>query len=236
MITVGLAGALGASLLWMQQAPAVQADPAPPPETFEADRDEVRDAARALVALAALAERPLPPTDPAQPSFGLEVAQSARHFLQERPVGFRADCSGFVSAVFSEVGVDMDHTVETVWSQAVDHGAVHYDQTPRVGDLVFFDDTHDRNGDGWWNDSLTHVGVVLDVEPDGTILFAHDGTSAGRSVGRMNLREPWVHEVEGERLNSYLRIPAPWDPPTARYLAGELFTAFATVDPDEDWM
>jgi len=36
-------------------------------------------------------------------------------------------------------------------------------------------------------------------------------------------------------INSYLREPDRWDPPTTSYLAGELWTAFATVRPHQDW-
>ena len=39
------------------------------------------------------------------------------------------------------------------------------------GDLVFFDNTWDYNGDGMANDPLTHVGIVERQEDDGTIVF-----------------------------------------------------------------
>ena len=41
----------------------------------------------------------------------------------------------------------------------------------QAGDLVFFDNTWDADGDGVDNDPFTHVGVVEKVESDGTIVF-----------------------------------------------------------------
>lgn len=220
----------GVSLLG-RDAPAVHAAPAPE----AASEQEVRAVAAALVALATLpppAEEPRP-----QDPFGLEAARAARDFLVRRPQGFRDDCSGYVSAIFSEIGVPMDHVVSTLWDEAVEHDALHWEPLPQVGDLVFFDDTTDRNRNGAWDDALTHVGLVLDVEPDGTVVFAHSGTSAGRSVARLNLERPSVHEdEEGRVLNHWLREPRPGDPPTASYLTGELFSAYATVRPDQDWL
>jgi len=205
----------------------------PAPEQIDlVEDDALWDASIALLALAALAE-PRPDLDP----FSLEVAQAARGFLVRRPRGFRDDCSGFVSAVFSQVGVPMDGVVATLWDAAVDNDALHWEETPRVGDLVFFDNTWDRNRNGRWDDPLTHVAVVIDVEPDGTVVFAHSGTRAGRTVGTMNLYEPHLHrDADGVVRNVYLRQPEPWDPPSARYLAGELWVAFATVDPEKDWL
>lgn len=195
-----------------------------------------RRAATASLALAmvAAAERNASLLDP----FQLEVAQAARGFLIRRPRGFRDDCSGFVSAVFSQVGVPMDGLVATIWDNAVDHDALHWDEVPAVGDLVFFDDTWDRNGNGRVDDALTHIAVVIDVEPDGTIVYAHSGTSRGRSVGRMNLVDPHLHEdpATGARWNDYLREPEPWDPPEAMYLSGELWVGFGRVDPSVDWL
>src|SRR5690606_3802041 len=114
--------------------------------------------------------------------------------------------------------------------------AIHRRKLPRIGDLAFFDNTYDRDGDGRWDDELTHVAVVVEVEADGTIRMAHDGTSRGRTELRMNLKHPDVRlDASGRVLNDYLRVRTDKDPRSARYLAGELWRGFATVEPGDGW-
>ena len=56
-------------------------------------------------------------------------------------------------------------------------------------------------------------------------------TMRGRTVGKLNVDDP---TLTGK--NSWLREPEAWDPPTAAYLSGELWTGFATVRADQDWL
>lgn len=220
--------------LWrpLTEVPVVQPAPPPPVETST----QVRDAATAGLALILLSTAPgcdvyADASCGVDKSYGLSVARIARGFLLHRPAGFRDDCSGYVSAVFSQSGVPMDGVVSSLWDRAVDLDALHWADLPVVGDLVFFDNTNDRNNNGVWDDQLTHVGVVIDIEPDGTVVFAHSGTSRGRAVGRLNLLDP-----SNPDSNSWLREPMPWDPTHGAYLSGELWVAFATVDPKDDWL
>lgn len=168
---------------------------------------------------------------------GLRLGQNARDGLTHPPWGFRDDCSGFISWVLTESGVPADGRVASLFDLAVANEALHWKPLPFVGDLVFFDHTHDRDDDEDWNDELTHIGVVIDVEPDGTARFAHGGTSSGRKTGAINLLHPDDHaDTTGKIVNSYVREPRGDDPADATYLAGELFAAFATVDPTRDWL
>jgi hypothetical protein len=232
LLLVALLAMVLIALLGPLRAPAPSPPAIPPPQRFSDVEDEaLQEASIALLALAMLGQA-RPDLDP----FSLEVAQAARGFLVRRPRGFRDDCSGFVSAVFSQVGVPMDGVVATIWDAAVDNDALHWEETPRVGDLVFFDNTWDRDRNGRWDDPLTHVAVVIDIEPDATVVFAHSGTRAGRTVGRMNLYEPHLHrDPDGTVRNVYLRESDARDPSTAGYLAGELWVAFASVQREEDW-
>ncbi|MBT3219517.1 MAG: CHAP domain-containing protein [Proteobacteria bacterium] len=158
---------------------------------------------------------------------GKDVVRAARHYLSHRPK--RDDCSGFVEAVFDRLGLDFNGSVSMMWDQAKSSGAVHHRKRPRIGDLIFFDNTHDNNGNQRWDDPLTHIAVVIDVEPDGTIVFAHGGTGRGRTTGRMNLQHPSTHSHDEFILNDYLRRSSPRDPPRTTYLAGELWRGFATL-------
>jgi len=160
---------------------------------------------------------------------GEAAADAARYHLAHRPRGFRADCSGYVCAVYTRVGVPLSGNTRSLWELARARGATHKRKEPRLGDLAFFDNTHDRNHNGRLDDDLTHIAVVIDVEMDGTIVLAHDGTSRGRTTMRMNLWDPDIHvDKTGAELNSYLR--APGKPKRADRLSGQLWRGFATVD------
>lgn len=229
---LGLLG-LGAGVWWLSQPP-----PPVPASTLASDYQRLperdQQALRGVVGAMMLSQLM---TDGQDLTFGREVGQTARYHLLVRPRGFRDDCSGYVSAVFTNTGVPMDGVVASLYDLAVVHDALHWDSVPSVGDLVFFDNTTDRNRNGEWDDMNTHIGVVIDVEPDGTAVFAHSGTSAGRATGRINVaRSGEYKDGTGRKLNTYLRSPEAWDPPTAGYLTGELWAGFATVDPAMDWL
>lgn len=173
------------------------------------------------------------PEAPKASRFGAAVAEAARHWLDHRPRGFRDDCSGFVMASLDRAGLPLAGNTASFWELAREHGAVHRHKEPRVGDLAFFDDTYDRNGNGRLDDELSHIAVVIDVAKDGTVLMAHSGTSRGRTTLTMNLHHPDVrHAEDGAVLNDYLRAKRSGDPKGTRYLAGELWRGFATLDPD----
>jgi hypothetical protein len=98
-----------------------------------------------------------------------------RHATLNRK-SYRADCSGTVRAIYDSIGVSLGP------SQTNDSAAIYefvksrgqlVKDNPRPGDIVFFDNTYDRNRDGKMNDALTHVGVVEKILDDGTIIFVH---------------------------------------------------------------
>jgi NlpC/P60 family len=156
------------------------------------------------------------------------------------PETFGADCSGLVEAVYAAEGIPLrrllqadapraSSAVEAAWITAGTRGRRwRSGDWPAPGDLVFFDDTWDRNGNGRRDDPLTHVGVVEWVEPDGTVHFVHR-ISRGVVRGRLSLAHQGVASEPGGRvLNSWLRVKGGPDDawPT---LAGELFAGFGRV-------
>jgi len=201
----------------------------------------VRGGARAPIYVATNTPPPPPPEPPApepppkaKKAKGPDpVAVAAKHYLKNRPPSaYRADCSGFVDAVYARAGMDIQGNTRSYWAEARSAGAIHKRKSPAPGDLVFFDNTYDRDKDGRLDDELTHVGVVLDVDSQGTIRVAHDGTSKGRTILFMNLRNPSVaSDNNGNVLNSYLRRRTSGDRAGTKYLAGELFRGFATWRP-----
>lgn len=167
------------------------------------------------------------------------IAIARRHLGARRPVvGGRAfpgsDCAHFVRAIYSLRGIDLmtcprhnpggpGSGTGCIMAFNAAHGALGIRQ-PAPGDLVYFDNTHDKNRNGRWDDRLTHIGVVEEVLSDGTVRFLH--MSGGR-VKRSHLNLARPHEKgPGNSLNDYLRRAGRQG---GAILAGELFVGFGRL-------
>jgi hypothetical protein len=147
------------------------------------------------------------------------------------------DCAGVTRAIFLAHGIDLYESgspdpkangVRLIHHYITRHGAFHQGPVVRPGDLIFFNNTWDYNGDGLVNDPLTHVGIVERQESDGTIVFISRVAGAIERY-RMNLALPHVHRTaEGRVLNDYIRRKDFEDPADTAYLTGELFAAFGS--------
>ncbi|HEX7767268.1 MAG TPA: CHAP domain-containing protein [Nitrospira sp.] len=150
------------------------------------------------------------------------------------------DCAGVTRAIYLEHGIDLYNSgttdrqangVRLIYNHLRQHGRLHQGPVVHPGDLVFFDNTWDFNGDGRLNDPLTHVGVVEQIEGDGTVVFISRVAEAVERY-RMNLALPHVHKTtDGRILNDYIRRKRPTDPEEMGHLAGELFTFYGTRLP-----
>lgn len=146
------------------------------------------------------------------------------------------DCAGVTRAIYLEHGIDLydgsaPHSavngVRLIHAHLHQHGRLHQGPVVNPGDLVFFDNTWDRNGDGVVNDPLTHVGVVERVEKDGTVFFISRVAGAVQRY-RMNLAFPHLHQAEDGRIvNDYMRRNAGGSHGRGS-LTGELFAFFGT--------
>lgn len=179
---------------------------------------------------------PLPVTDGSRET----VVSAAQGFVGKTSltVGgkrFGDDCTGFIRAVFEPLGVNLmtegqpgDNGVTAMWRFASHHGRLFEHGRPMPGDLVFFRETYDLNRDGQVNDGLTHIGLVEDVEADGTVVLIHR-VARGVVRYRMNLSNPTqLKTADGRRLNDWLRTEAPGSKPR---LTAELFAGYATLLP-----
>jgi hypothetical protein len=147
------------------------------------------------------------------------------------------DCAGVTRAVYLAHGIDLyqdgaqdgkENGVRLIYNHLRTYGRLHRGPTVRPGDLVFFDNTWDFNGDGLPNDPLTHVGIIERVEADGTIVFISRVADAIERY-RMNLATPHVHRAaDGRLLNDYMRRKRWRDGKDTLYLTGELFAGFGT--------
>lgn len=158
---------------------------------------------------------------------------------------FTGDCIGFVEAVYHTEGIpfrdvmsivdkDGGSAVRAAYRSVKKYGVLFRDElTPQPGDLIFWDNTFDFDHDGRFDDPLTHVGMVSEVLPDGTIKYIHRG-GKGVGYGYMNLSRPDDHFNEArETINSPIRYRKKKDPSYVKTLSGQLFVAFGRFDPEK---
>jgi hypothetical protein len=148
---------------------------------------------------------------------------------------FSWDCTGTVLAIYWYAGIDLARDfgryggggVNRLYRTLRDAGLLYTSAEPILGDLVFWDDTYDADGDGAWDDPLTHVGMVMETAADGTVSFVHLNYRKGIVIETMNLREPGVHQrVKAGKMtivNSPLRMAETGKEHPAKWLAGQLY-------------
>ncbi|HUX20800.1 MAG TPA: hypothetical protein VMW69_06145, partial [Spirochaetia bacterium] len=85
----------------------------------------------------------------------------------------------------------------------------------------------DENGDGLWDDPLTHAGMVVGVSSNGEISYIHQNYAQGIVVEKMNLLYPNIYTriIDGltVTVNSPMRMKG--SPPGPGWLSGQLFRA-----------
>jgi cell wall-associated NlpC family hydrolase len=151
---------------------------------------------------------------------------------------FNPDCTGLILAIYYDAGIDLmrhfaDYTgngVARLYHMLADRRLLYDTRYPQPGDLVFWDNTYDRNGDGKWNDQLTHVGMVLGSSHDGSIEYVHLNYRRGVVVERMNLTSPDVFRAGGAAngavVNSPMRMRSATRSRPARWLSSHLYRRF----------
>ena len=150
------------------------------------------------------------------------------------------DCSSALLAIYYRAGIDLEkcytgyegNGVKRLYSCLRDHKLIYNAKIPQVGDLIFWDNTYDRNEDREFNDYFTHAGMVVAVARDGTITYAHHNYRKGIVYEKMNLKHP--HNPE---LNSPMRMRGSPPAPNGQSLAGELVRVFgrAWQLPESYW-
>jgi len=160
---------------------------------------------------------------------GEAVARQAEHLLGDRRLvvhgeSYRQDCSGFVCAVYGGVGQALAGSSHDLYDRADSLGLLHKNKVPSVGDIAFFDNTHDRNGNGRRDDELSHVAIVESVDDDGIVTLVHYGS---KGVARIciDLRHPELNvDEQGVLHNSILRNSS-----KGPRLSGELWRAWGSL-------
>ncbi len=156
---------------------------------------------------------------------------------------FTLDCIGTVAAIFYGAGIDImadaskfyapgDNGVAMFYKSLKNKNGVYKTKYPKPGDVIFWDNTWDRNSNGrFGDDPLTHVGLVTKVEDDGTIHYIHDNYIYGIVVEQMNLYRPKeVRDENGKVINSALYMNSSESKNmTHPWLSGDLFREFGGV-------
>jgi hypothetical protein len=172
-----------------------------------------------------------------------KVLNLARRFLGKRRIvvrgrSFHWDCANYIRAIHFHLfdvlgypgGPKTRSGVRRIWYFAKKRGGVHFRRIPLVGDLIFFHQTYDSNGNRRADDYYTHIAIVERVDKDGTITYI-DRAVNGIARRKMNLFYPdHVRSPRGGKVvNSNVRPRRRWDEKGAKYLSGQLFAGFATL-------
>ncbi len=162
---------------------------------------------------------------------GAQVAKAARSFLGARRLSccghvFRYDCSGLVMASYAKAGLELSGDSASMLAQARSDKVFHRRQQPCPGDVAFFENTYDKNGNGRLDDSISHVAVVLSVDGEGTVTMVHYGS---KSIKELRMNPDALGESGKESLNDHLRARRKGDRAGTRYLAGELWIGFGSL-------
>ena len=154
---------------------------------------------------------------------------------------FVLDCIGTVSAIFYGMNVDVQRDFHRYSGDGVNRlyqslkalNTIHQDLYPRPGDIIFWDNTWDANGDGNLNDDpRTHAGIVLSVDQDGTIHYVHEHIIKGVTIEAMNLLHPRdYYDPQGRIINNALAmnsgISRRNNPP--HWTSGDLWDSFGDI-------
>ena len=147
-------------------------------------------------------------------------------------VEYRDDCTGAVLAVYAAAGINLGaqfhqyrgNGVARLFQMMRDY-RLYFPADPHArpapGDIVFFDNTFDRNGNRRWDDHLTHMAIVMAVDRNGTISYLHNHLRHGVIIEQMNLRRP-----DSAELNAPLRQRGSPRDGSGRWLASHLVRGF----------
>jgi hypothetical protein len=174
------------------------------------------------------------------------IVESAKALLGQKPDAkvtvagraFTLDCIGTVSAAWWGAGYDLQRDfakyegngVGRLYLSMKDWGVLHELRAPKPGDVIFWENTYDRNENGKLDDDgLTHAGLVIEVEADGTVHYLHESYSRGVVIAYFNLLHPTEPKSpDGKIWNSPMYLGSNYgkadNPP--HWLSGDLWSGF----------
>jgi hypothetical protein len=192
---------------------------------------------------APVVDKPAPARATADPSvvaLRAKLAAGARSILGKKQLVVRGrrfswDCTGVVLSIYWYAGIDLSRDfkkfsgngVTRIYKTLQKDDLLYSTTTPLVGDIIFWDNTYDEPGSEGKPNPLSHVGMVLDVQSDGTITYIHHHVTRGIVTEYMNLRAPDVRTMldngQVKVINSPLRLAVAGKPHDPNWLSGQLF-------------
>jgi NlpC/P60 family len=169
-------------------------------------------------------------TSAAAEPLGARIARRAAQFVGVASVraispAHGDDCTGFVDLIYASEGVSLAASVSEMHRRAAAANALHWSR-PGRGDLVFFENTYDRNRNGALDDGPTHVGIVDSVRKDGVVTFVHR-VRKGIVRSALDPSQPGLHRDRRGRVhNDFLRRKSLH---AAAALTGQLWLAYASA-------
>jgi hypothetical protein len=130
--------------------------------------------------------------------------------------------------VVKQVEWRADRGLKALVDLAGKKSAYYTDGRPLLGDVVLFHNQMDANGNGETDDWLTGCGVVIDSRGDRFDVVLRTGHHPRRISAWPS--GPKRRVVDGEIVNSYLRIPHRSDRPDVQYLAGALYAGHIDIE------
>jgi hypothetical protein len=209
---------------------------------FQGDEPAPRHAPRATPRPV---ERPAPAratADPGVVALRASLAEGARSILGAKQLlvrgrRFTMDCTGVVLACYWYAGIDLardfgkfkGNGVTRIYKTLERDDLLYSTAAPLVGDIIFWDNTYSEEGKEGEDNPLSHVGMVLQVDSDGTITYIHHHVSRGIITEYMNLRSPGVRTMidngQVKVINSPLRLAVAGKPHAPEWLSGQLYRA-----------
>ncbi len=129
--------------------------------------------------------------------------------------------SGFIKMVFLKFKVNITKSkiiknergkwlsiTELIFQFIKENGKLYKNKNYQIGDLIFFNNTYDKNRDGKLNDELTSIGLITNIDKENTISFLIN-MSGKVTLKYMNLskKENKIETSNREKiLNSTLRF------------------------------
>jgi class 3 adenylate cyclase len=153
--------------------------------------------------------------------------------------------SGFVKMVYLYFDVDITNTnpkningtwkntTELIYSFIQENGKIFQKGSPKVGDFIFFDNTYDKNKNDKFDDPLTTVAIIIDIDKEETIYFLYKVGNTIR-IRNMNLKHPNKEDIKNKNtikiLNSKIRRLSQKDrEKNTPDLSSQLFNSFGTL-------
>lgn len=158
--------------------------------------------------------------------------------ISVRGRNFAIDCSGVVSALYYYAGIDLqkyygEYTgsgTQRIYNMLSDRGLLDNTWMPETGDIIFWDNTYDKNGNGKKDDALTHIGMVVNIDKFGNIEYIHHNYRKGIVLEKMNIRYKNEHKrkIRGNVIiiNSPMKKMEGSGRVKDKWLSGQLYSSF----------